>query len=57
MSVSPTPVNLRGSRLDERPLKLCSKCAQEVSPAGGCEMGPARWICGKCWKGRFGFGK
>lgn len=52
MNVDPTPVHLKGSTVDKRPLRQCAKCEADASQGGGVELGPARWICSACWKAR-----
>ncbi len=40
-----------GTAPDTAPLRQCDRCSTEQSQRDGCQMSPARWYCGACYRG------
>jgi hypothetical protein len=43
-------ITLRGMRDISGRMANCSRCSERRPTDGGVELGPARWVCGKCWR-------
>lgn len=43
-----TPISLKGSTPDRRPLRVCDRCQRKVEQAGGIVAG-LRFLCARCF--------